>query len=104
VNYNENPKKEVLIKISRESKNNIKYIKFEFIDNGIGIEDSMKTTIFTRASKENNYVGGMGIGLSLVNLIMERFQGKVWVEDRFKGDSIKGSNFIVMLPAIGPRK
>ena len=43
----------------------------------------------------------MGIGLSLVNLIMEKLKGKIWVEDRFKGDSPKGSKFIVMLPAIG---
>jgi len=104
VNHNENPIIEIIIRISEEEREGLNYIKIEFIDNGIGIEDSRKTTIFTRGSKENNYVGGMGIGLSLVNLIMERFEGKIWVEDKFRGDSTKGSNFIVMLPAIGPRE
>ncbi len=80
------------------------YLKVEFIDNGIGIEDSRKTIIFTRGSKENNYVGGMGIGLSLVNLIVARFEGKIWVEDKFKGDSTRGSNFIVMLPINKPQE
>lgn len=104
VKHNENPIIEIVIRISEEKREGLNYIKIEFIDNGIGIEDSRKTTIFTRGSKENNYIGGMGIGLSLVNLIIERFEGKIWVEDRFRGDSIKGSNFIVMLPAIGFRK
>ena len=104
VNHNENPIIEILIRISEEEREGLNYIKVEFIDNGIGIEDSRKTTIFTRGSKENNFVGGMGIGLSLVNLIVERLEGNIWVKDRFKGDSTKGSNFIVMLPAIGVKE
>jgi signal transduction histidine kinase len=104
VKHNENSIIEIIIRISEEKREGLNYIKVEFIDNGIGIEDSSKTTIFTRGSKENNYVGGMGIGLSLVNLIVERFEGKIWVEDRFKGDPTKGSNFIVMFPAIGIRE
>ncbi|MBY9010173.1 MAG: hybrid sensor histidine kinase/response regulator [Candidatus Lokiarchaeota archaeon] len=102
--HNENQIIEIKIRISEEERDGLNYIKLEFIDNGIGIEDSRKTRIFTRGSKENNYVGGMGIGLSLVNLIVERFEGKIWVEDRFKGDSSKGSNFIVILPANGLRE
>ena len=104
VKHNENQIIEIIIRISEEEREGVNYLKLEFIDNGIGIEDSRKTTIFTRGSKENNFVGGMGIGLSLVNLIVERFEGKIWVEDRFKGDSTKGSNFIVMLPAIKLRE
>ena len=104
VKHNENSAIEIIIRISEEQREGLDYLKIEFIDNGIGIEDSRKTTIFTRGSKENNYIGGMGIGLSLVNLIVERVKGKIWVEDRFKGDSTKGSNFIVLLPAIGLRE
>ena len=104
VNHNENQIIEIIVRISEEEREGLNCLKLEFIDNGIGIEDSRKTTIFTRGSKENNYVGGMGIGLSLVNLIVERFEGKIWVEDRIKGDSTKGSNFIVMFPAIECRE
>jgi signal transduction histidine kinase len=101
VNHNENPIIEILLIISEEKQEGLNYLKVEFIDNGIGIEDSRKTTIFTRGSRENNFVGGIGIGLSLVNLIIERFEGKIWVQDKFRGDSTKGSNFIILLPAIG---
>jgi signal transduction histidine kinase len=104
VKHNENSAIEIIIRISEEQREGLDYLKIEFVDNGIGIEDSRKMTIFTRGSKENNYIGGMGIGLSLVNLIVERVKGKIWVEDRFKGDSTKGSNFIVLLPAIGLRE
>ena len=100
VKHNENPNIEIIIRISEEKRDGLNYLKIEFIDNGIGIEDSRKTTIFTRSSKENRFIGEMGIGLSLVNLIMERLKGKIWVEDRFKGDSPKGSKFVVMFPAI----
>jgi len=40
----------------------------------------------------------MGIGLSLVKKILEIYKGKVWVEDKIKGDYSKGSNFVVLLP------
>ena len=104
VNHNENPRIEIRIKLSEEEREGLIYLKVEFIDNGIGIEDSRKTIIFTRGSKENNYTGGMGIGLSLVYLIVTRFEGKIWVEDKVKGDSTRGSNFIVMLPVNKPKE
>ena len=40
----------------------------------------------------------MGIGLSLVSKIMEIFKGKIWVEDKIKGDYSQGSKLIVLLP------
>ncbi len=98
VNHNENLNVEIIIKISEEDLNDVSYIKLEFIDNGIGIEDSRKDLIFTRGSKENNFSGGMGIGLSLVKRILNSYKGETRVEDRFKGDHTKGSNIIVLIP------
>jgi hypothetical protein len=31
---------------------------------------------------------------------VEDFRGKVWVEDRVQGDPVKGTRFVIMLPAI----
>ena len=98
VKYNNDVQIEILIKISREWKLNKNFIKFEFIDNGIGITDQKKGIIFqVRFCKEKGSKG-MGFGLTLVKKILEYYKGEIWVEDRVKGDYSKGSNFIVLIP------
>lgn len=42
-----------------------------------------------------------GIGLQLVKTLVQELKGKVWVEDRVKGDYKKGARFVVMLPVEG---
>ena len=98
VNYNENPKKEVLIKISRQTKVNIGYIKFEFNDNGIGISDKRKEVIFQEGFSKEKGSKGMGFGLTLVKKIIESYKGEIWIEDRVKGDYSHGSNFVFLIP------
>jgi len=104
VKHNENLSVEITIKISKKKENQISYGKIEFIDNGIGIEDSRKDLVFTRASPDNNYIGGMGIGLSLVKRILDSYKGQIRVEDSFKGDHTKGSNFIIFIPETRRKK
>ena len=98
VNYNENPKKEILIKISKKSSNSEKCIKFEFIDNGIGISNKRKEIIFKEGFNQEKGSKGMGFGLTLVKKIIESYKGKIWVEDRVEGDYAQGSNFIFLIP------
>ena len=100
VRHNQNSTVEIFIKISNQEENGIKYIKMEFIDNGIGIDDSRKEIIFLRGSKEDINLSGMGLGLSLVNKIIESYKGKIWVEDKIEGDYTKGSNFIILIPEV----
>lgn len=97
VKYNNNPTIEINIKISKLAKEGNNYYKIEFIDNGVGIEDDRKTTIFQRADKS---IGGMGLGLSLVKKIIQKYEGKVWVENIVKDDYSKGSNFIILIPEV----
>ncbi len=49
---------------------------------------------------EGKSVHGMGLGLSLVIKIIESYNGKIWVKDRVKGDYMKGSNFILLIPEV----
>jgi len=100
VKYNNNPNIEIIIKISRTQINNKNFIKIEFIDNGIGIPDNIKDKVFQRAFIKDKTVSGMGLGLSLVNKIIEKYNGQIWVEDKIKGDFVKGSNFIIIIPEV----
>ncbi|KKM98825.1 hypothetical protein LCGC14_1154030 [marine sediment metagenome] len=96
--HNENPKIEIFIDITMEDMENKKFIKMEFKDNGIGISDFRKKSIFEKGIRKDKRSKGMGLGLSLVKKIMDSYHGKIWVENKVKGDSSKGSNFIVLIP------
>jgi len=98
VKYNNN--NSVLINniISKEIKDEKKYIKLQFLDNGIGIPDSRKETIFDRSYKKDRTLKGMGIGLSLVRSIIYSYNGHITIEDKEQGDYSKGSNFIIYIP------
>jgi signal transduction histidine kinase len=43
---------------------------------------------------------GKGLGLYLVKTLVEYLHGKIFVEDSIPGDYIKGTRFVVMLPAM----
>ena len=100
VRHNQNSTVEIFINISNQEEKGINFIKMEFIDNGIGIDDSRKEIIFLRGSKEDKDLSGMGLGLSLVSKIIESYKGKIWVEDKIEGDYTKGSNFIILIPEV----
>ncbi len=64
----------------------------------IGITESRKKYIFQEKYKKENNSKGMGFGLTLVKKIIKSYNGKIWVEDRIKGDYSKGSNLIILIP------
>ena len=98
IKYNENNSAQIYIKISNLKEDDKDFIRLEFIDNGIGIEDSRKDLIFQEGYKDNKMTKGMGFGLTLVKKIVKSYHGKIWVEDKIKGDYSKGCNFIILLP------
>jgi len=98
VKHNQNSSVEIKIKVSKIQKDGLEFVKFEFEDNGIGIPDANKQIIFQRAYNIDRTIGGMGIGLSLVKIILTTYNGQIWVEDKVQGDYSKGSNFIVLIP------
>ena len=62
IKYNDSPVVEIDVKMSREKKNNINYIKLEFLDNGIGIPDIRKDAIFKEEYVKDISSKGLGIG------------------------------------------
>ena len=96
--YNEKNTVELEIKLSKAHKEGKNYLKIEFRDNGIGIADDRKAIIFEKGHKKLKGFKGMGLGLSLVKKILTIYDGKIWVEDRVRGDYNQGSNFILLIP------
>ena len=96
--YNKNDTVEIKINTSRVMENGKPYIKLEFKDNGIGINDIKKNLIFKKNAKKSIGSKGMGLGLSLVANLLDLCEGNIWVEDRIKGDYTQGSNFIIQIP------
>ncbi|MFH1545954.1 MAG: ATP-binding protein [Patescibacteria group bacterium] len=84
----------ITIRLTRERE----FLKFEIIDNGIGVAKKDQKVIFERFSQVQNYLQksyqGTGLGLSIVKGIVEKLNGRVWVESRVG----HGSNFIFTIP------
>jgi len=95
--HNDSEKKKLWINISKVYQEGKNYVKIEFKDNGLGIIDDRKMTIFKRNFERDRSTGGMGIGLSLVKNIIKSYGGQARVENRVMGDYSQGSNFIIML-------
>jgi len=69
-------------------------------DNGIGIEADNQEDVFDIFCRLNpsGAMAGEGLGLTIVRRIMDRHDGKAWVESEVG----RGSKFFVSLPVITP--
>ncbi|MBI4826838.1 MAG: DUF3365 domain-containing protein [Nitrospirae bacterium] len=88
------PERPGIIRVSgyREDRHSIYCVE----DNGIGIAPEYHQDIFEIFHKLDVTVSGIGLGLTIVRKIVERHNGKVWVESEVG----KGSRFYVSLPDI----
>ena len=100
IKHNKSAILEIEVKVSKEVRLGLNYLKIEFQDNGQGVSDLRKEEIFQRGYSKNKTAHGMGLGLSLVKKIMENYKGDIWVEDRVKGDYSKGSKFVLIIPEV----
>lgn len=64
-------------------------------DTGKGIKPENAERIFERFFKEDNFVPGVGLGLSLTRIIATRLGGTVHLDTDFPGP---GSRFILTIP------
>jgi len=88
------------VHMDKVQENGKRFCRIRVEDDGPGIPDERKDSIFNRFQKGSARAGGKGLGLYLVKTLVETFHGTVSVEDRIPGESGKGSRFIVMLPAV----
>ncbi len=62
IKHNKSVIPEIELKISKEQKLGLNYLKFEFQDNGLGISDPRKEKVFQRGYGKNKTIKGMGLG------------------------------------------
>lgn len=72
-------------------------IRVSIADNGPGIADSRKDQIFDEGERGMDS-SGTGLGLYLVQTLVDRYNGDVWVQDNERG----GATFVVELPRTDP--
>ncbi len=65
-------------------------------DSGQGIPDKEKEDILVSIGDRKG--ARHGIGLTLVKRIIDRYSGRIWIEDRVNGDHTKGTRFVIELP------
>ncbi|MGH1485657.1 MAG: ATP-binding protein [Cellvibrionaceae bacterium] len=90
--YNDSDKPEVNLSVIKEDNHWLICVQ----DNGIGIDPRYNEKIFevfSRLVSKREY-DGSGIGLSICQKIVEKHDGKIWVESELG----KGSEFYVRLP------
>ena len=73
------------------------WVEVRVADNGPGVPDEQKEEIFGRGERGLDSEG-TGIGLYLVESLVDGYGGGVWVEDR----DPEGSVFVVRLPTVDP--
>jgi signal transduction histidine kinase len=65
-------------------------------DTGPGVPDEHKLEVFRRYEQKKRGVGE-GLGLYLGQILVERYGGRIWVDDRVPGRSDQGAAFRFML-------
>ncbi|MDI6876167.1 MAG: PAS domain S-box protein [Methanomicrobiales archaeon] len=60
-------------------------------DTGPGIPDDLKPRVFDRFQRGSTSVPGTGLGLSITRMLMDRYGGRAWVEDRVPGTPGEGT-------------
>ena len=95
VKHDPHDQKLIEVDASETIEHGCAYWIIKIADNGVGVPDDKKRSIFERMTKTTK---GAGLGLSIVSVIVDKYRGRTWVEDKVKGDPSKGSVFVVQLP------
>lgn len=86
--HNSNKEKRLWVSVTRDDGGYL----FSFSDNGRGLSDSAKKTLFDLSRRYG------GVSLHQCRQIVDKYGGKISVKDRINGKPHEGANFLVWLP------
>ena len=106
IKYDEHDEIVIDVETKMVELENRDYAEIRVIDRGVGIPDDMKDKIFSREYRnlvkqdrsQHSKPKGAGMGLSIVKSLLDRYGGRIWVENRIRDDFTRGSVFIILLP------
>ena len=81
VQHNHTAQPKVIISVEEADES----VRIRVADNGPGISDDVKESLF-REGKKGLESGGTGMGLFLVDSLVESYGGNVWIEDRAESE------------------
>ena len=88
IEHNPNVEKKVWVDLKEDETGYIVSIA----DNGKGIPDAVKAGLFDTSRRFG------GLGLHTANYIVEKYNGRIEVHDRVRGDSTQGAEFQIWIP------
>ncbi|MEF8771463.1 PAS domain-containing sensor histidine kinase [Halodesulfurarchaeum sp.] len=91
INHNDKEVPEVTVSATTADE----VVRIRIADNGPGIPDEQKERIFEQGETGIDSVG-TGIGLYLVQTLVDRYGGQIWIED----NDPEGSVFVIELPIV----
>lgn len=89
-----NEREDLVIRTSVSATDDMVTITIE--DNGTGITDERKETVFRRGETAHAKETGSGFGLFFVDVMVDKYDGDVWIEDSNGG----GARFVLELPRL----
>ena len=90
----------ICINAERKLLDGTEYYMVSIEDNGPGICDERKESVFDRIGLYKNNKLSSGLGLGLVKSLLDFYRGKIWIEDRISGDHTLGCRFVIAIPSI----
>jgi K+-sensing histidine kinase KdpD len=87
----------VNVEVHVEEIKHTPFVRIELKDQGPGIPDEDKESLFDKISHRRDSIAGLGLGLSLVRMALDNYGAYINVEDRVEGDHTKGANFVILL-------
>ncbi len=106
IKYDDHEEVVIDIETKPEELEGRSYVGIKVIDRGVGIPDEFKEKVFSRDFRKlprserpmGQKTKGAGMGLSIVSSLIDRYGGKIWIENRVYEEYSRGSVFNILLP------